>query len=361
MTQSTAAKAKRVNGVGTWEGLCLLGISRLAKSRNGLVSHDKANVPIPSIHYNGLLGHVLISRVGTCTDVHESIETKLAARRMRQQLLSVITHANITIFTVDPDRKITMLEGALIWDADTPGQDDSKWYIGGNVDEVFNCLNPELPEGERPDFLSAIDSIFSRRSADVVVEHAIDTRFYRTRLLPMTGKKVKKGEGLGESSEIEGAIGVIMDVTEIKAKEAVLQAQALEKQQLLAREAAAKEASRLKSQFLANVSFLVSLLLICAIVDRGQMSHEIRTPITGVIGMAELLLDVELNEEQRDYAENIYRSANALLTVINDILDFSKVESGRLDIEEVQFSMSVIGKFNPSRSPIPRFLPDFEC
>lgn len=265
---------------------------------------------------------------------------------MRQQLLSVITHANITIFTVDLDRKITMLEGALIWDANTSGQDDSKWYIGGNVDEVFNSLNTELPEGERPDFLSAIDSIFSRRSGDVVVEHAIDARFYRTRLLPMTDKKVK-GEGPGES-EIEGVIGVIMDVTEIKAKEAVLQAQAQEKQQLLAREAAAKEASRLKSQFLANVSFSDDLFSVCAVADGGQMSHEIRTPITGVIGMAELLLDVELNAEQRDYAENIYRSANALLTVINDILDFSKVESGRLDIEEVQFSMSVIGKFRPN-------------
>lgn len=63
-------------------------------------------------------------------------------------------------------------------------------------------------------------------------------------------------------------------------------------------------------------------------------------------GMAELLLDVELDDEQREYAENIFRSANALLTVINDILDFSKVESGRLDIEEVQFSMSVIGEFS---------------
>lgn len=55
-------------------------------------------------------------------------------------------------------------------------------------------------------------------------------------------------------NDIEGVIGIIMDVTEVKAKEAVLEAQAKEKQQLLANEAAAKEASRLKSQFLANVS-----------------------------------------------------------------------------------------------------------
>lgn len=60
--------------------------------------------------------------------------------------------------------------------------------------------------------------------------------------------------------------------------------------------------------------------------------------------MAELLGDTELNEEQRECAENIQRSANGLLTVINDILDFSKVESGRLDIEEVQFSLSVVVK-----------------
>jgi signal transduction histidine kinase/FixJ family two-component response regulator len=141
---------------------------------------------------------------------------------------------------------------------------------------------------------------------------------------------------------IEGVTGFIMDVTELKAREKDLQAQAQEKRQLLANEAAAKEASRLKSQFLANVRRKCVNRKRPNCTNQPQMSHEIRTPISGVIGMAELLLDADLSEEQREIAENIYRSANALLTVINDILDFSKVESGRLDIEEVQFSLPVV-------------------
>ena len=80
----------------------------------------------------------------------------------------------------------------------------------------------------------------------------VGDRAYRTRFLPIFGKRNK--DGLMNESAVEGVIGVVMDVTELKAKEADIAVQVKEKRQLVANEAAAKEASRLKSQFLANVS-----------------------------------------------------------------------------------------------------------
>ncbi len=113
-------------------------------------------------------------------------------------------------------------------------------------------------------------------------------------------------------TEDGGRVSVHTDITAQKENETALM-EAKER---------AEDANVAKSRFLA------------------MMSHEIRTPMNGVLGMTNLLMETPLSGEQRQYAETVRLSGEALLTIINDILDFSKLEAGRLELENVAFDLS---------------------
>lgn len=225
-------------------------------------------------------------------------EAEEELQRTTRELQTLIASCPIAIVTMGLDRKVNLWNPAC---TRTFG-----WSEGEAIGRFF----PFVSEEKRAESNALITRIFRNK----------EPVFFDAERVRKDGKTIKTNTAamplLDANGAIYGLMAVITDITEKTLAEETMR-KAKEQAELSNIELS--KATRAKSDFLAN------------------MSHEIRTPINGVIGMTSLLLDTELSQEQREYADCIRVSSTTLLSLVNDILDFSKIEAGKVQIETIDF------------------------
>jgi two-component system sensor histidine kinase/response regulator len=241
----------------------------------------------------------LVRTVGLDMDITPQVETASRAEELAQRLQLAITAAGIGVWSH------RLSDGSVDWN-------EQQYRIYGLTPRDFTASQATWLERVHPD---------DRERLAHEVAHVHDHPDGSTsefRIVRPSGEvrhvRVVARGTRDEAGRPTGTVGLTFDITtERQATEAIQRARA-----------AAEEANRLKSEFLANVS------------------HEIRTPMNAIIGMTELALGGALPPQERDQVTKANAAARNLLAVLNDILDFSKIEAGKLDVDHTAFSLPAL-------------------
>ncbi len=198
---------------------------------------------------------------------------------------------------------------------------DAKGYIqdaNPAAEKMFGYTLSELI-GKRVTMLTPDDA--------AVLTKNIDNKIKELTGLKKNGDRFPLELGLNSVTIADDVlfVGIVRDITERKIADAAMSSYTHDMENLnYALSVAKKEAesaTKMKSEFIAS------------------MSHEIRTPMNGIIGMTELLMDSDLQEKQKQYAQSIIHCTESLLSIINAVLDISKIEAGKLPLESITFNL----------------------
>ena len=238
----------------------------------------------------------VVGVIGIAQDISARKGTEEALRASEEQFRQLAENIREVFFVSMPD-PIRVIYVSPAYD-EILGRPRQDVYL--HFDEWAKAIHPEDREAARCVFLQAMKGQRTDNEYRIIRPDR-SVRWIRSRKFPV----------LDAQGKFYRVVGIAEDITDRKIHESALQT---------AKEAA-EAANRAKSEFLAN------------------MSHEIRTPMNGIIGMAELLLETGLTDEQTEYVWMLKTSADSLLTIINDILDFSKIEAGRLELDCITFDL----------------------
>jgi len=246
----------------------------------------------------------IIGTWGISRDVTAQVEAEQALEASREQLRASERHYRL-LFEHNP-------QPMLVYDCDTlqivAVSNSMVARYGYSREELLAMTIAQLrPPEDLPDFLARQEELRQQDSPGL----ATPTRTWRHRFKDGTIIDV---EITSDNLTLDGRACRIVLCQDVTERNRALAELAVARDQ-------AVEASKVKSAFLANVS------------------HEIRTPMNGVIGMNDLLLDTELDDEQRSYAEQVARSGDQMMAVINDVLDLSRIESGKFELDIADFDL----------------------
>ncbi len=229
-------------------------------------------------------------------EIAERERTEKALRQSKSKLSSILSAMVDYVFVFDCEHRFIFCHAPQVNNLFI----STKEFLWKKHQEI-------MPPGVNTQFIKA----FEKNKKGEVSEYEYwlklkqEVRWFSAKLSPMRLE-----------NEFVGAVAVVRDITEHKRAEETLENT---KNQAIATQKVAEQASQAKSEFLAN------------------MSHEIRTPMNAIIGFTKLALKTTLTNKQRDYLKRIDSSSQTLLAIINDILDFSKIEAGKLSLESINF------------------------